>query len=145
MVLVSDALAFSTADIFAAGFIDNGIGKVICTDANMAAAGGNNWGWDVVRLFNPDFRIDGKLKVDFTSGKLFETSFGRVQRGRLLFVERGNTVVRSLSQFGGTVWTIQDGALSHLVRDVPWMSADLEKFISQRALPVWRTYPLGSI
>jgi hypothetical protein len=22
----------------------------MCSDANMAAAGGNNWGWDVVRI-----------------------------------------------------------------------------------------------
>src|SRR5262249_29875342 len=47
VVLISDALAFSTADIFAAGFIDHEIGRVICTDDNMAAAGGNNWyPWD---------------------------------------------------------------------------------------------------
>ena len=57
VILISDALAFSTADIFAAGFIDNEVGKIMCSDANMAAAGGNNWGWDLVRIYNPDFRL----------------------------------------------------------------------------------------
>ncbi|MBB4429238.1 hypothetical protein GGD66_007838 [Bradyrhizobium sp. CIR48] len=130
VVLISDALAFSTADIFAAGFMDNGIGKVIYTDANMAAAGGNNWGWDVVRLFNPDFRIDGKLKVDFTSGKLSKQALDAFNAAGFS-LSNGATLSSGRSQFGGTVWTIQDGALSHLVRDVPWMSPDLEIYLAK--------------
>lgn len=55
---------------FAAGFIDNQVGKVVCTDSNMAAAGGNNWSWDVVHLYNPDFRLDAKLRADLDAGKL---------------------------------------------------------------------------
>jgi hypothetical protein len=34
VVVFTDALAFSTADMFAAGFIDHRIGKVICIDKN---------------------------------------------------------------------------------------------------------------
>ena len=67
-MLISDALAFSTADMFAAGFIDNEIGKVICTDGKMAAAGGNNWTWGTVRIFNPDFPLDGQLKAELNPG-----------------------------------------------------------------------------
>jgi hypothetical protein len=130
VVLISDALAFSTADIFAAGFIDNGIGKVICTDANMAAAGGNNWGWDVVRLFNPDFRVDGKFKVDFNSGKLSKQVMDAFNAAGIS-LSNGSTLSPGRPQFDGTVWTIQDGALTHLVRDVSWMSPDLEVYLAK--------------
>lgn len=51
VVIITDALAFSTADVFVAGVIDHDIGRVVCVDENMAAAGGNNWSpQDVVRL-----------------------------------------------------------------------------------------------
>lgn len=130
VVLISDALAFSTADIFAAGFIDNGIGKVICTDANMAAAGGNNWGWDVVRLFNPDFRMDGKFKVDFNSGNLSKQVMDAFNAAGLS-LSNGSTLSAGRPQYDGTVWTIQDGALTHLVRDVPWMSTNLEVYLAK--------------
>ncbi len=36
VILITDALAFSTADIFAAGFQGHQIGPIIGTDANMA-------------------------------------------------------------------------------------------------------------
>ncbi|MCP3461099.1 S41 family peptidase [Bradyrhizobium sp. CCGUVB23] len=130
VVLISDALAFSTADIFAGGFIDNGIGKVICTDANMAAAGGNNWGWDVVRLFNPDFRVDGKFKGDFNSGKLSKQVMDAFNAAGISLSNEA-TLSAGRPQYDGTVWSIQDGALSHLVRDVPWMSADLEVYLAK--------------
>ncbi|MDM0071635.1 S41 family peptidase [Variovorax sp. J31P207] len=130
VILISDALAFSTADMFAAGFIDNEIGKVICTDGNMAAAGGNNWTWDVVRIFNPDFRLDGKLKVDFVAGSL-----------SVEIIDAFNTAGVSLSATatllpgrvddGDTAWTIHDGSLSHVVRDQPWMSSDLNVYLGR--------------
>src|ERR1044072_1477600 len=57
VVVVTDPLAFSTADMFVAGFIDHKIGRVICIDQNMAAAGGNNWFWPVFRMLTPDLLI----------------------------------------------------------------------------------------
>ena len=90
--LVSDALAFSTADIFAAGFIDNGLGKVICTDGNMAAAGGNNWTWDAVRIYNPDFRLDAKLKPDMSAGKLTADIVDAFNAGGVSLSKKANTL-----------------------------------------------------
>ncbi|WP_332859890.1 S41 family peptidase [Janthinobacterium svalbardensis] len=133
MVLLSDALAFSTADIFAAGCIDNAVGKVICTDTNMAAAGGNNWmPWDIVRLYNPDFRLDAKLKPDISAGKLsaqivdaFNAAGVSLSKNAILLPGR--------SQYDGTVWTVQDGALVHFVRDLPWMNVELEVYLARSA------------
>ncbi|GIH21918.1 hypothetical protein Aph01nite_02280 [Acrocarpospora phusangensis] len=41
VVLITDARCYSTADIFAAGFADHGIGEIIGTDGNTGAGGGN--------------------------------------------------------------------------------------------------------
>ncbi|HTW28702.1 MAG TPA: hypothetical protein VME92_16365, partial [Acetobacteraceae bacterium] len=119
-----------TADIFAAGFIDNGIGKVICTDGNMAAAGGNNWSWDAVRVYNPDFRLDAKLKPDIAAGKL-----------SIQVVDAFNASGASLSKDatlspghvddGDTIWAVEDGALTHTIRDQAWMSPELEVYLDR--------------
>ena len=129
VVLISDALAFSTADIFAAGFIDNGIGKVICTDSNMAAAGGNNWRWDAVRIFNPDFRLDAKLKPDIAAGKLSSQVVDAFNAGGVS-LSKGATLSAGRVDDGDTIWTVQDGALTHTIRDQAWMSPDLEVYLA---------------
>ncbi|WP_214103982.1 S41 family peptidase [Acrocarpospora catenulata] len=41
VVLITDARCYSTADIFAAGFADHGIGTIIGVDGNTGAGGGN--------------------------------------------------------------------------------------------------------
>jgi len=43
VVLITDALCYSTTDIFAAGFQDHGIGTVLGTDSNTGAGGANVW------------------------------------------------------------------------------------------------------
>jgi hypothetical protein len=43
VILVTDARCYSAADIFAAGFQDNGIGPVLGVDGNTGAGGGNVW------------------------------------------------------------------------------------------------------
>ncbi|HEX6910578.1 MAG TPA: S41 family peptidase, partial [Longimicrobium sp.] len=43
VVLVTDALCYSTTDIFAAGFQDHGIGTILGTDGNTGAGGANVW------------------------------------------------------------------------------------------------------
>jgi hypothetical protein len=43
VVLITDARCYSAADIFAAGFQDNGIGRVLGVDGNTGAGGGNVW------------------------------------------------------------------------------------------------------
>lgn len=43
VVLITDALCYSTTDIFAAGFQDHDIGTVLGTDGNTGAGGANVW------------------------------------------------------------------------------------------------------
>jgi len=43
VVLITDALSYSTTDMFAAGFQDNKVGVVLGTSANTGAGGANNW------------------------------------------------------------------------------------------------------
>ena len=46
VVLITDALSYSATDIFAAGFQDNGVGKVLGTRGNTGAGGANFWSLD---------------------------------------------------------------------------------------------------
>jgi hypothetical protein len=49
VVLIVDALCYSTTDIFAAGFQDHWIGKIIGVDANTGAGGANVWDYERLR------------------------------------------------------------------------------------------------
>lgn len=46
VILITDALSYSTTDIFAAGFQDNEIGEVLGTSDNTGAGGANLWTHD---------------------------------------------------------------------------------------------------
>ncbi|MGH6692499.1 MAG: S41 family peptidase, partial [Gammaproteobacteria bacterium] len=49
VVLITDARCYSTTDMFAAGFKDHGIGKILGTDDNTGAGGANVWTIDLLR------------------------------------------------------------------------------------------------
>jgi C-terminal processing protease CtpA/Prc len=51
VVLITDARCYSTTDIFAAGFRDHDIGKILGTDENMGAGGANVWTLEMIRGF----------------------------------------------------------------------------------------------
>ena len=52
VVLITDALSYSTTDIFAAGFQDNEIGEVLGTSDNTGAGGANLWWYkDLINAF----------------------------------------------------------------------------------------------
>jgi len=46
VILITDALSYSTTDIFAAGFQDNDIGEVLGTSDNTGAGGANVWWYE---------------------------------------------------------------------------------------------------
>lgn len=124
VVVVTDALALSTADMFVAGFIDHQIGRVICIDKNMAAAGGNNWRFDVLRLFVPDFSIDHGFATELEAGTVsHELKMAFNENGTAL--SDSATVSSPPQEFGGRLWIMTDGALEHYIRDLSWMSGDL--------------------
>jgi hypothetical protein len=43
VILITDALSYSTTDMFAAGFQDNEVGEILGTSDNTGAGGANNW------------------------------------------------------------------------------------------------------
>jgi C-terminal processing protease CtpA/Prc len=45
VILVTDALSYSTTDMFAAGFQDNHVGKILGTSNNTGAGGANVWNY----------------------------------------------------------------------------------------------------
>ncbi len=49
VILITDALSYSTTDMFAAGFQDNEIGAVLGTSDNTGAGGANVWRYDDFR------------------------------------------------------------------------------------------------
>lgn len=106
VVLITDALAFSTADIFAAGFIDHGIGRVICIDKNMAAAGSNNWSFDTLLRFANEFPIEAEFKSELDAG-ILSPKLRNVfkQKGLLL---GGQASIQSGRDHEGDFWTISD-------------------------------------
>lgn len=53
VVLVTDARCYSTTDIFAAGFQDNGLGKILGVDENTGAGGANVFTHDLLRHVLP--------------------------------------------------------------------------------------------
>jgi peptidase S41-like protein len=53
VVLVTDALCYSTTDIFTAGFADHGVGQILGTSGNTGAGGANVWTHELLREFLP--------------------------------------------------------------------------------------------
>ena len=53
VVLVTDALCYSTTDIFSAGFQDHGIGPILGTNGNTGAGGANVWDHDLLSQLQP--------------------------------------------------------------------------------------------
>lgn len=49
VVVITNALCYSTTDIFVAGFQDHRIGKILGTDLNTGAGGANVWTLDLLR------------------------------------------------------------------------------------------------
>lgn len=49
VVLVADATTYSSGDLFAAGFVDNGIGPFVCVGEATGAGGANVWDYEDVR------------------------------------------------------------------------------------------------
>ncbi|MGA4843986.1 S41 family peptidase [Streptomyces sp. G45] len=53
-VLIVDALSYSAADVFAAGFQDNGLGPVLGTAPRTGAGGANVWTHELLRVWLPE-------------------------------------------------------------------------------------------
>ncbi len=77
VVLITDALCYSTTDIFAAGFQDNRIGKVLGVDESTGAGGANVWEYS---LISDLLRRRGRFPRDLPGGASFRFAVRRVTR-----------------------------------------------------------------
>ena len=76
MILITDALCYSTTDIFAAGFQDHGIGPILGTHANTGAGGANVWTHSLLKLLLPNHPSISSLPKNAT----FRVSIRRTTR-----------------------------------------------------------------
>jgi hypothetical protein len=65
VVLVTDALCYSAADIFAAGWQDNRLGPILGTAWHTGAGGANVWTHGLLRLWLPDLLDQLPAGADF--------------------------------------------------------------------------------
>jgi hypothetical protein len=77
VVLVTDALCYSTTDIFAAGFQDNQIGKVLGIDDSTGAGGANVWEYPLICDL---LRRPGQFPKDLPGSASFRFAVRRVTR-----------------------------------------------------------------
>ena len=77
VVLVTDALCYSTTDIFAAGFQDNQIGKVLGVDESTGAGGANVWEYPLICDL---LRRPGQFPRDLPGSASFRFAVRRVTR-----------------------------------------------------------------
>ncbi len=77
VVLIVDALCYSTTDIFAAGFQDHRIGKILGTTGNMGAGGANVWTHELLRELLPE---DNSPFKKLPNGASFRVAVRRTTR-----------------------------------------------------------------
>ncbi|MVO85365.1 peptidase S41 [Streptomyces sp. p1417] len=75
-VLITDALSYSAADIFAAGFQDNALGPVLGTARRTGAGGANVWTHELLRVWLPE------LLGQLPRGAGFRVALRRATRAR---------------------------------------------------------------
>jgi len=77
VVLVTDALCYSTTDMFAAGFQDHQIGKILGTSGNTGAGGANVFTHDILQQV---FDGDNSPVVPLPKGASFRVAIRRTTR-----------------------------------------------------------------
>jgi C-terminal processing protease CtpA/Prc len=77
VLLITDALCYSTTDIFAAGFQDHEVGPILGTSGNTGAGGANVWTHDLLRQLLPG---PGSPLEQLPSGTSFRVSIRRTTR-----------------------------------------------------------------
>ncbi len=79
-VLITDALCYSAADMFAAGFQDHGLGKIIGIHSNTGAGGANVWSHEILRGLMADQVLDGIPLKPMPKGANLSVAVRRILR-----------------------------------------------------------------
>lgn len=128
-ILIVDALTFSTADIFTAGYIDHKIGTVVCTDENVSAGGANNWRFDVLRALMPGFVIAADAEAELRRGQVGAITIAG-------FAVEGQSVtaaaqVRSVPWDLGDLWEITENGRTYRVGKTPEFRLNLAVYFRE--------------
>jgi hypothetical protein len=123
-ILLVDAMTFSTGDLFTSGYQYHGIGKIICTDENIAAGGANNWRYDVLRAGYPGF-----LMALENERELSKNVVGDGVRASFMaagIVLGGSPIVSPIEGNRlGPAWEIKDSDESYRIVRMDWLRSDL--------------------
>jgi C-terminal processing protease CtpA/Prc len=80
VVLVTDPLCYSATDMFAAGFQDHGIGKVVGVGGATGAGGANVWSHQLLRLLLSDLEDDASPYIALPGGADMRVAIRRTTR-----------------------------------------------------------------
>lgn len=125
IVLIVDALSYSTADIFASGFKDHNIGPIIGTTNNMGAGGANNWRYWLILLFHPAFRIDPIFQSDLDNKVISEKLRYTFQEQGICISEKAIITDRINTDYDGIKWEIIEHNKKYNIEKVDWITDKL--------------------
>ena len=80
MALITDALCYSASDMFAAGFQDHKLGKIIGTHLSTGAGGANVWSHETLRRLVAEANVDYEELVRLPKGANFNFAVRRILR-----------------------------------------------------------------
>lgn len=119
-ILIVDALTFSTADMFTAGFKDHEIGPVICTDENIAAGGANNWSYPLLRTSFPGFLLPPEAEAELDKG-VIGTDVRDIFAANSRILSATAQASRLPPDAFGELWQIADGLSVYTVAKRSWL------------------------
>uniref|UniRef100_E6VQ50 Uncharacterized protein n=1 Tax=Rhodopseudomonas palustris (strain DX-1) TaxID=652103 RepID=E6VQ50_RHOPX len=83
-----------------------------------------------MRIYNPAFRLDAKLKSDMAAGTLTAGIVDAFNAGGISLSKKA-TLSASVVNDGDSVWTIHDGTFTHSARDQSWVSPNFEVYLDR--------------
>jgi hypothetical protein len=134
VVLITSALSYSTSDMVTADFYDNEVGKILGVDANIGAGGANNWGHDLIRLFNPGFQLPADLQVDLVKGVITDQLREAMRANGVILSDQAVIMAIPASDF--QEWRVIDLGKIYIFRLIEWMNDKLNVYFDGDTSPV---------
>ncbi len=106
-VLITNALTYSAADMFAVGFRDYVFdGQILGLDGNIGAGGANYWRHETLRRCLPDLVLDAAYADALKAGELSPDLRAEIERAGVILAP--DAAVRSDKDYEGEFWQIGD-------------------------------------
>ncbi len=121
VVLITDALCYSTTDMFAAGFKDNRVGTILGLDGNTGAGGANAWSYELLEQLLPK----GKTMKSLPKNASFSVAIRRTTRV-------GENMGMPLEDLGVTPDVLYRVTKADLLEGNPDLIAEAARIISEK-------------